>query len=145
MTKSQEDIAAWARLHRVCYELAPLYEMEGSNQVQVGYTLDLYALLPLDKAWGQARLDEALRIWEGLREIVEFLAPPEETMARAEIAPPRFAAYHRPEAGMAPEIMLSVRFFHADNYFAAVTVEDRAKLPGLVHRLAALGLKRKYH
>jgi hypothetical protein len=37
MTKSQEDIAAWVRLHRVCYELAPLYEMEGGNKVQVGY------------------------------------------------------------------------------------------------------------
>lgn len=145
MTKSQEDIAAWARLHRVCYELAPLYEMEGSDKVQVGYTLDLYALLPLDKAPGPEQREEGLKIWEGLREIVEFLTPPEESKARAEIVPPRFAAYHRPEAGMAPEVMLSVDFFHADNYFAAVTDEDRAKLPGLVHRLAALGLKRKYH
>jgi hypothetical protein len=96
----------------------------------------------LTTVWGeQAR---GSKIWEGLREIVEFLMPPEESKARAEIAPPRFAAYHRPEARMEPEIMLSVHFFHADNYFAAVTDEDRAKLPGLVHRLAALGLKRRY-
>lgn len=78
MSGSEVDIATWARLHKVCYEVAPLIEMDKDQKVQVGYTLDFYARLPVDKPPGPERREAAVKIWERMREIVQSFAPSTE-------------------------------------------------------------------
>jgi hypothetical protein len=142
MSTSDADTAAWAREHRACYELQPLVERHGGSKIQVGFTLTLYAALPMEKGPGPERREAGRQIWEKLREVVESLAPPADSRARAEIEPPRTAAFLRPENQMQPEIGLTARVFHGDDYFAPVTGEERNKLAGAEQKLASLGLKR---
>ena len=52
---SESDDAAWARDHRACFQVAPLIEMREKQKIQVGFTIDLYAGLPMDKTPGEER------------------------------------------------------------------------------------------
>ncbi|MGH9778568.1 MAG: hypothetical protein ACRD5I_09165 [Candidatus Acidiferrales bacterium] len=142
MGESEAEIAGWARLHKVCYEVAPLIEMDRDQKVQVGYMLDFYAHLPVDKPPGPERREAAVRIWERLRDIVQSFAPSSESQFRLKIAAPRFAVYQRPQSRMEPEIMLSAQVFHADKYFTPVTDDERAKLSLFERKLTSLGIKR---
>jgi hypothetical protein len=73
MTEALGDVAAWARAHEACFEMAPLVELVKGRKVQVGFTISLYARLPLDKPAGEERRKDAAKVLEGLREIVESL------------------------------------------------------------------------
>jgi len=115
--------------------------MKGNEKVQVGFTVDLYAEVPMDKGPGAERIEESARIWERLRAIVEKLVPPEGGRARVEIEPRRTAAYLRPENELKPEVGLRARVFHGDDYFASVTNEERTRLNAVEHRLAEMGLR----
>jgi hypothetical protein len=134
------DEAAWARVNQVCFQVGPLVEMHGKEKIQVGFTLDLYAALPTDKAAGAERREEAHRIWERMRGIAESLVP-EGSRARLEIDPYQSAAFFRPENEMHPEIALRARIFHGEEYFAAVTADERARLGEVERGLAARGLR----
>jgi hypothetical protein len=132
---------AWAKEHAACFEITPLLESR-AGRIQVGYTLELYARLPLEKTPGPERRAEAERAWEELRKLALSLAPAEDRGIRVEIEPRRGAASLRAANEMEPELQLSARVFHAGDYFAPVTQEDRDKLPGLERRLTAMGLRR---
>jgi hypothetical protein len=138
---TENDDVAWAKAHQACFEIAPLIEMRGSEKVQVGYAVDLYARLPMERAPGTERREEASRILERLRSIVSSLTPAQGSRARVEIEPPRTAAILRPENEMQPEISLRARLFHGDDYFAAVTDDERARISDVDRKLAALGLR----
>jgi hypothetical protein len=138
---TESDDAAWARAHRACFQVGPLIEMRGNQKVQVGFTADLYAGLPMDKAPGDERQEESRRIWERLRAIVESLAPAEGSGIRVEIDPWRTAAYIRPENEMKPEVGLRARVFHSGDYFAATTADERARLSAAEQKLVAMGLR----
>ena len=138
---TESDPAAWAREHRACFQIGALVEMRGSDRIQVGFTLDLYAGLPMDKAPGAARAEESQRLWERLRTIVEGLVPSASPNVRLEIDPWRFAAYLRPENDMAPEVGLRARLFHGADYFSTVTDEERARQPAIERMLSAKGLR----
>ena len=138
---TESSDATWARDHRACFQIGPLVEMRGKEKMQVGFTVDLYAALPLDKAAGPERLEEARRIWERLRTIVESLAPAEGSTARVEIEPFRTAAYLRRETEMKPEINLRARVFHGDAYFKSPTEDERKRLSAVEERLKAKGLR----
>jgi hypothetical protein len=138
---TESDDAAWARAHRACFQVGPLVEMRGKEKIQVGYTVDLYAALPDDKAPGAERLEESRRVWEHLRAIMESLTPVKGSTARVEIEPFRIAAYLRRENEMKPEIGLRARVFHGDEYFKAVTPDERTKLFEAEQRLTSMGLR----
>ena len=140
MSTESED-AAWARAHRACFQVGPLVEMRGKEKIQVGFTVDLYAALPTDQAPGAERIEEAGRIWEHLRAIVESLTPAQGSTARVEIEPFRTAAYLRRENEMKPEIGLQARVFHGDEYFKAVTPDERERLSEVGRKLTARGLR----
>ena len=142
MSNPDSDIAAWAKDHRACFEIAPLLERRGGAMIRIGYTLELYASLPMDKTPGTERREEAARILERLREIAESLEPAEESGARVEIEPPRTAAFMRPSNDMQPEVLLSARIFHSDDYFKAVTPDEKDKLALVDKKLTAMGLRR---
>lgn len=141
MSEVGSDVAGWARAHRACFEVAPLVEVVKERRLQVGFTVALYAQLPLEKGPGQERRADAAKVWEGLREIVGALAPAEGGRARLEIEPLRTAAFFRPENEMKPEIGLSARIFHGEDYLAEVTPDERDKLSEAMKRLTDMGLK----
>ena len=137
---SESDDVAWAKAHQACFEIAPLIEMRGAQKIQVGFTIDLYARLPMEKAAGAEREEETGRVQERLRAMVSSLAPADGNV-RLEIEPPRAAAFLRPENEMAPETSVRARVFHGDDYFVAVTEDERARVSAVDHKLAALGLR----
>jgi hypothetical protein len=134
------DIEAWARTNRACFEVTPLFEMRGSERIQVGFNVDFFALFPMERAQGEARREGAQEIWAGLRKIVETLVG-EGTNARLEIEPMRLAAVMRKENDLQPEVNLRARLFHSDDYFASVSSDERARLHAFEKRIEALGLK----
>jgi hypothetical protein len=140
MSEESDDVA-WARAHRACFRVGPLVELRGKEKVQVGFTLDLYAELPMDKGPGAERREESHRIWERLRAIVQSLAPAEGSGARMEIEPERIAAYIRTENEMRPEIALQARVSHGGDYLTATTAEERDRLSAVERKLVALGLR----
>ena len=121
--------------------MAPLVEMVKGRRLQVGFTVSLYARLPMGKGPGAERRAEAAKVWQGLREIVESLVPKEGGGARVEVDAPRTAAVFRPESQMKPEIALVARVFHAEGSFAEVTAEERDRLAVAAKRLTEMGLK----
>jgi len=137
---NESDDIAWTRAHQACFEIAPLIEMRGAQKIQVGFTIDLYARLPTEKAAGPEREEETRRVQERLRTLASSLAPATGNV-RVEIDPPRAAAFLRPENEMAPEISVRARVFHGDDYFAAVTEDERTRVSAVDHKLVALGLR----
>ncbi len=138
---TESDDAAWARAHRACFQVAPLVEMREKQKIQVGFTVDLYAGLPMDKTPGTERTEESRSIWERLRAIVESLTPAEGSGVRVEIEPWRTAAYIRPENEMKPEVGLRARVFHGGDYFTATTVDERTRLSAAERKLVERGLR----
>jgi hypothetical protein len=139
MSRSDADWVVWTREHRVAYELQPLVEMRGSERLQSGFTLSLYAAAPVDKAPGAERQQAGRELWDELRALAEAAVPPAERTARVELDPPHTAVL-RPENEFKPEVGLTWRIFHAE--LTPVTAADRERLGGLEKRLTALGLKR---
>jgi hypothetical protein len=133
--------AAWARANRACFQIGPLVEMRGKEKMQVGFTVDLYAALPMDKTAGAERIAESKRIWEHLRTIVESLRTADGGTGRVEIDLQRVAAYMRPENDKEPEINLRARVFHGDEYFKAPTGEERKRMAAAEGRLKEMGLR----
>jgi hypothetical protein len=138
---SDSDDVSWARTHRACFEAVPLVEVRDRKQITVGFTLDLYAGLPLDKPAGPERQAEAQRIWQRLKAILESVVPAGASGARLEIEPQQAAAYLRRENELQPEIGLRARVIHGEDYFAAVTNEERTRLSALERELKAKGLQ----
>jgi len=139
MTRSDADWAAFAREHRVAYELSALVEAQGGEKLQSGFSLTLYAEAPMDKAAGAERQEAGRKLWEELRDLAEAAVPPGERQARVELDPPRTAVL-RPENEFKPEVSLTWRIFRADRQ--PVSADDKDKLAGLEKRFHALGLKR---
>lgn len=143
MSRSDTEWAEWAREHRAAFEVAPLMEVRGGERLQVGFTLSLYAAAPMEKAPGHDRQEAAQQLWEELRTLAQSAVPEDERVgARAELEPPH-AALLRPENEFKPEVGLTWRIFHADEYLQAVTAGDRERLAHLEKRLLAMGLKQK--
>ena len=137
---TETDNDAWARDHQACFELTPLVEMRGSERIQVGFNVDLYARFPMDKERGEARTHAAVEIWTHLRTLLEAAAQVRNGNARMEVDQMRPGAIMRQENKLEPEVNLRGRVFHAE-YFAPVTEEERARLPSFEERLRALGLR----
>ncbi len=137
---SETDFAEWARTHKACFELTPLTEMRGSERIQVGYNVDLYAQFPMDKAQGQERSEAGAGIWNQLKAILEA-ATREGGQARVEVEAQRVGAIMRQQNDLQPEINLRARVFHPDDYFKAVTPEEREGLHAFEKKLTTVGLR----
>jgi hypothetical protein len=137
------DLAAWADGHAAGFEVAPLVELVKGRQVQVGFTISLYARLPMDKAPGAERLAAAAGIRERLREIVQSLVPPEGSRGRVEIEAPRAAVVLEPEGQREPEVALHARVFHGDSYFAETTADEEKRVYDATRQLTEMGLKER--
>jgi len=141
MSVTETEIAAWARQNQASYEINPLIEMHEGQKLQIGYEVNLFAEFPTGRDAGPERQEAIMGIWERLRQVAERLLPPEATKARVEVAPFRAAARLRPENEMEPEVMLTARLFHANDYFAPVDESERLAVTALEKRLSGMGLK----
>ncbi len=137
------DVAAWAAAHGASFEVAPLVEMVRGRQVQVGFTISLYARIPLEPGPGPERVAAAAEIWEALRGIAQSLAPRVGPRARVDVEAQRPAAFFSPEGQMLPEMAFVARVFHGDAYFTEVTVSEEQKLRAVIGQLAEMGLKER--
>lgn len=144
MSEGGSDLTAWAREHAARFEVAPLFEMVKGERVQVGFTVSLYARLPLDKAPGAERRADAAAIRERLAEVVQSLVPREGSRARVEIDPPRAAVVLEPEGQREPEIALYARVSHSDDYFAETTVAEEKRVYDVARRLTEIGLQERH-
>ena len=140
---TETDNEAWAQAHHACFELTPLVEMRGSERIQVGFNVDLYARFPMDKERGDARTHAAVQIWTQLRTLPAAAASGGKGDFRMEVDQMRPGAIMRQENKLEPEVNLRGRVFHAEHYFSAVTEEERARLPSFEERLRTLGLRVK--
>ena len=140
---TRPDVAEWARAHEASFEVAPLVEMDKGRRVQVGFTLGLYARLPLGSGPGPERRAAAAEIWEELREIAQALVPQKGSRARVEVEGPRAAAFFQPEGQMLPEVAFAARVFHGEDYFTEVTADEEKKVHGVVQRLTEMGLRER--
>ena len=75
----------------------------------MGFTVSLYARLPLDKAPEAERRADAAAIRERLAKIVQSLVPREGSRARVEIDPPRAAVVLESEGQQGAEVALYAR------------------------------------
>ena len=137
----ENDVAAWAKTHRACFKADPLIEMRGSERLQVGFTLDLYARLPMEKAPGAERREAGGALWKRLRTILESALAEAGMEARVDIEAMRSGAVLRPENEMQPEIALQARVFHGQGSAKAVTPAAREHMSALEKKLVAMGLK----
>jgi hypothetical protein len=135
------DWAAWARENRVAFELTPLVERRGEERVQIGYALNLFAAFPMAKPAGKDRQEDAQRLRGEMQAFLSELAASDASTARTELEPPRTAAVLRPENELRPEIGLTMRIFHADEYLKAVTAAETEGLGRFAKRLVGMGLR----
>jgi hypothetical protein len=144
LSEGGSDLTGWAKDHAARYEVAPLFEMVKGNKIQVGFTVSLYARLPLDKAPGTERRAEAAAIRERLAKLVQSLVPREGSRARVEIDPPRAAVVLESEGQREPEIALYARVFHGDEYFAEATAAEEKKVHDVTRRLTEMGFQERH-
>lgn len=140
MGRSDDEWVAWASENRAAFEVAPIVEARDGEKLQVGFTLTLYAGAPMKLPAGAERQQAAARVRDELRELAEAAVPSNERSGRVELEPPH-AALLRPENEFKPEVGLTWRVTHEDEYLKAVSAEDRERLARLEKRLVALGLK----
>jgi hypothetical protein len=132
----------WARANRARFEISALTELVDGKQVQVGFTIMLFARLQMEKKETSERRLSGEELQAGLREIAKALTPPEGGNARLEIRPPRPAAILSPEGGLVPEVAVEANLIHGHDYFAEVTRAERdAAYAAIRNQLAERGLK----
>ncbi|HEY7411900.1 MAG TPA: hypothetical protein VII13_14230 [Vicinamibacteria bacterium] len=139
--RTEAEWAAWARQHRVAFEVAPIVEARRDERMQVGFTLQLYAALPMDKPRGEQREDAVRRLREDMVAFMRAAVPSDKVVASVEMERPRKAAVLRPENQLQPEISLTWRILHADEFWKPVTTGEREGLARVEKRLVTLGLR----
>jgi hypothetical protein len=140
MSRFMNDTAAWIRARGVRYELGLLVERIRGREVQIGFTISLSARLPLEKPAGLERQAAAAEIRRRLRDIVDSLVLPEGSGAQVEVDAPRAAVVFGPGRSD-PDIILSARIYHRNDYFMEVTLDEETRLRRVTRQLAEWGLQ----
>jgi hypothetical protein len=140
MGKSVAEWAEWARENRVAFDVDPLLELVEGERKQVGYVLNLFCAAPRGEPEVQRQRREALR--DELQTFLDEAFPVGERVARAERAA-GLTVVARAENALQPELNVTWRIFHADEYLKTVTNEDRQGLTRVEKRLLELGLRHR--
>ena len=134
------DIAEWARTHQASYEAEPIIEMKDSAKIAAGFSLNLYARLPMDIPPGEERRKAAAELWQRLRAILQQALEGEGGDAQVDVEPTRTTAVLRPENEMQPEVALRAHVRHK-GAFQAVTADERERMSAFEKKVAAMGLR----
>jgi hypothetical protein len=138
MALDPSAVRTWAHDARAAFEIAPLFELERGQRVQLGFELDLYARI----AGGLAASEgEISALWDRLREVAESLVGVLGADGRVEIAPFDMADRLRPETDFVPEVLLQARLYHGAEHVAAAPESGSGRIAPLEARLRELGLR----
>jgi hypothetical protein len=140
MSRTSAEWAAWAKENKVAYEISPLLELRGQERVQVGFGLTLYGALPPDDPPGTRR-EASHRLKEEMRAFLEEEITPGDSAARTEWQASGTEIVMRPANELRPEVGVTLRIFHADEYLKAVTAGEREGLSRFEKQLTAKGLR----
>lgn len=136
-----DDTAAWAKAHEAAFETEPIIEMRGSEKIQAGFLLSLYARLPMDLPPGEERRAAGDALWQRLRAILALaLEGQGNEDVTLDIEPPRTAAVLRPANKLQPEIALRASVRHKEG-FQAVKADERQRMSAFEKRITAMGLR----
>jgi hypothetical protein len=137
------ESAEWARVHRACFETEALIEMVGGQRSQVGFTLQMFASVPMGVPFGEERQKAGADLLARLRSILDEATAAHSAEgagdARIEIEPDRGVVL-RPDNKMEPEVVLRARVEHSSATKPA-TAGDRDAMAAFTKRLTAMGLK----
>ena len=140
---SETDSVQWARAHRACFETEALIEMVGGQRSQIGFTLQMFASLPMGLPPGEERRKAGAEIQAKLKSLLDEAtraqAAEGEGEARVEIEPDRGVVL-RPENKMEPEVALRARVEHS-SAAQPVTAGDKDAMSAFTRKLTAMGLK----
>ena len=132
---------AWAREHKVCYEVRPLMSKQGDRLVQVGFEFEIAARLPGAGAGGESRRQATRHLVSAMARLAHRVFPIEGDVARFELAPFRPVAQLRKETGLQPEVCRVVQVYQKEDFRKSVGEGDRQRLSPLEQRLRELGVK----
>lgn len=131
----------WAEENRAAWDLGRLVEMHEGKPVQVGYTLTLYARVPIEIPPSPERRAAVTDTWDRLREIADALVALEPVGTDIVVGPYDAEERFRRENGFKPEVSLEARIVHEKDYFEPVDDGARARLRPMEQRLRELGLR----
>ena len=131
----------WAEENRAAWDLGRLVEMHEGKPVQVGYTLTLYARVPIEIPPSPERRAAVTDTWDRLREIADALVALEPVGTDIAVGPYDAEERFRRENGFKPEVSLEARIVHEKDYFQPVDDGARARLRPMEQRLRELGLR----
>jgi uncharacterized protein YecE (DUF72 family) len=138
---TEAEWTEWSRTHKACWEVGPLVDLHEGRKVQVGFEFSIFAQFPATVTSSDERMVAFPKLRAQLEELAAAVFPAEGPVARFEVAPIETAVRLRSEAEFAPEMLLTVRVFHKQEYFQAVDASARQRLAPLEDRLKAHGLK----
>jgi len=138
---TDEQWRAWAREHKVCYEVRPLIQKDGDELVQVGFEFEIAARLPKAAGPGGSRQQMTQHLLRAMAQLVHRVFPAEGEVARFELAPLQPVAQLRRETGFQPEVRRVVQVYRKRDYWQEVAEGDRQRLRPLERRLRELGVK----
>lgn len=132
---------AWAREHKVCYDVGPLMRKDGDKLVQVGFEFEIAARLPDATAGVESRQQATRHLLSAMAQLAHRVFPTEGDVARFELAPFQPVAQLRKETGFRPEVRRVVQVYRKENFWQSVGEGDRQRLGPLEQRLRELGVK----
>ena len=132
---------AWAREHKVCYEVRPLTYKQGERLLQVGFEFEIAARLPPAAAVGESREPATRHLVNAMAQLARRVFPTEGEVARFELTPFQAVAQLRKETGLQPEVRRVVQVYHKEDFWRSVAEGDRQRLVPLERHLQELGVR----
>ena len=139
---NEEVLRDWIQEHSVCWESSPMVEMYEGRRTQVGFELNLFGRHPALVHSASGRNSEGLALYQKLKAIALFSLPSEIRPSRYEIDPYHAALHFRPENGLTPEIQLTIRVLHREQYFDPIDACESRCANEITARLCALGAQK---
>jgi hypothetical protein len=142
VTASNDPLPAFIRDHRVHFDVTQEITFRGSERLEVGYVIHLWALHPKGARAlpGCAKCEELVA---RLREIALAVVPagPRPTVPLVE--PFEHALYDSKDVPGADEVMLSMRLAHREEYAASVDACEERCLKEIRTKLESLGVRER--
>ena len=127
----------WVRQHAVCWEIAPLVELQDRKEVRVGFEMHLLGRSDSSARGPGAPEDRAL--YHGLEALAEEVMPPDLGSARCEVGPDLASYHYRRATGWVPEVQLTLRLVHRSGYFSPIDADETRCAEEIRARLRSLG------
>ena len=138
--KTFERLRAFARLHRVCWEVLPeQFVREPGQLLQVGFSLMLYGAHDRDTDHPLPGCEQCKIIYRHLREIAEWIVPKAERLSRYEIEIYDDTVRYDPVRGNRPDVTVTIKILHRSGFDAPVDQCEVFCLHEMEEKLVQIG------